>query len=163
MGGYLSLHREQVAVPLPPQREAREACANNAVTCYKSRISGEQCSPLRVCAKSEVCAQGCVGRGLRASGADPYVRVIPSEPIKASRGISTERRTRGRGVNTPSFPLQNVTLRHWIATFLFRSHCGVRRLAVCLFVPCGTQLAKLRCPRLVASTRHTFPLGRGTS
>ena len=87
------------------------------------------------------------------AGADPYVRVIPSEPIKASRGISTERRTRGRGVNTPNFSLQNVTLRHWIATFLLRSHKA--------FAPCGlltrqsTRLAKLRCPRLWRARRHT--------
>ena len=89
----LSLHREQVAVPLPPQREAREACANNAVTCYKSRMAGEQCSPLRGCAKFYLFC------------------VIPSEARKPSRGISTEQRTRGRGVNTPNNYLPNVTLR----------------------------------------------------
>ena len=79
--------------PPPLARGGKGVCANNAVTCYKSRMAGEHCSPLRGCAKFYLFC------------------VIPSEPIKASRGISTEQRTRGRGVNTPNNYLPNVTLR----------------------------------------------------
>ena len=80
----------------PPSSEGgKEACANIAATCCKSRMVGRRMSSTTP--STPIC------RFTAIVGADPYVRVIPSEPIKASRGISTERRTRGRGVNTLSF------------------------------------------------------------
>ena len=69
----------------------------------RQSLASQTSAPLR-CAQDDT--DGMLIADLGGTKAPSYHRVIPSEPIKASRGISTERRTRGRGMNTPNFFLR---------------------------------------------------------
>ena len=95
---------------------------------------------------------------LAKRGQPPYHRVIPSEPIKASRGISTEaRKPRARCEHTKLFLakmlLPAIELQRFYLDPATASPCG-------LLARQSARLAKLRCPRSASAPTHRLRWSR---